>query len=962
MSDEKPRFAVALLLSLALLAAGPVLAQVQTGDLTGTVRDDQGQPLAGATISVSGLGAPRVQTSSDQGTFRFVGLSPGTYAVTAELDGFSKLEYSDVAVRLGGNTALDLTLSAAVTDIITVTAETPLIDARQVNRGTTVASMDLDSVPTARDPWSLLSLAPGVQVDRVNVGGNESGQQSGFLGPGASSDENTFAVDGVVLTDMAAVGASATYFDFGAFEEVQLTVSSADVTIATAGVTINQVTKRGTNEWRAEGRYLRTDGDLQSDPALEFGNKIDSVEEYGANIGGPILKEHLWIWGSWGESDIRNLAPSPSGSGRLLDQTILEDYNVKLNAQLGPSNSGVLHYWTNDKLKFGRVTALFLGAPLAEATHDQTTPSDIYKIEDTHQFNANFLLTGLWSKDDGGFTLTPKGALTNDMFTDADGVLHGTSYDFDQVGVIEQYRLDGNYFLSTGSANHELKFGAGFREQENLSGTVWPNGRNTTYYDGTLAIARFSRNRVTAAKTEYTSAWLQDAITLDRWTLSAGLRYDLQSGENLPSVSPANPQAQGLIPELRFAGNDADGLEWESIVPRLSATYALGAERKTLARATFSQYAQQLGHNRITAVNPAGYGYAYFYFEDANGNILLDPNEVPSLYFSYATYFDPENPSALISATSNDPNLDPAMTNEITLGLEHMFAPELAAGLNLTWRNTSDVIDFRDLALDEATGQVRQLTRADYEFFRNVTGIMPDGSTRTVPVFGLRDGLEATGGQFITNGDSEHEYLGVTASFTKRLSRRWSARGHFTWNDWDWKIGRETLRHDDPTNTTGDGVTAGGGSDVYSEVSGGAKANVFVGSRWSFGINGLYQVAPERPWGFNVAASVTGREGYGSPPVFRSASRPGGIGRALAELSDSTTEFRNDDVVMFDARIEKEFKTGDLSWLLGIDGFNLLNEDYLLQQERRSDLSSRYTDRERLSPRIFRVGLSLRFR
>ena len=82
-------------------------------------------------------------------------------------------------------------------------------------------------MPTARDPWSLLSQAPGVLVDRINVGGNESGQQSSFLGAGSGSRENTFAVDGVVLTDMDAVGCSATYFDFGAFEEMQFTVSSA---------------------------------------------------------------------------------------------------------------------------------------------------------------------------------------------------------------------------------------------------------------------------------------------------------------------------------------------------------------------------------------------------------------------------------------------------------------------------------------------------------------------------------------------------------------------------------------------------------------------------------------------------------------------------------------------------------------------------------------------------------------
>ena len=136
----------------------------------------------------------------------------------------------------------------------------------------------------------------------------------------------------------------------------------------------------------------------------------------------------------------------------------------------------------------------------------------------------------------------------------------------------------------------------------------------------------------------------------------------------------------------------------------------------------------------------------------------------------------------------------------------------------------------------------------------------------------------------MTNGDSEHEYLGLTATLNKRLSNRWCARGHVTWNDWNWNIGPDSFLHDDPTNTTGDGIDAGGDGDIYTEVSGGAKADVFVGSQWSFGLYGLYQVAPDRPWGFNMAASLSGREGYASPPVVRAPR--GDLGRVVAEMTD----------------------------------------------------------------------------
>ncbi|HEY4574232.1 MAG TPA: TonB-dependent receptor, partial [Thermoanaerobaculia bacterium] len=457
------RLALALVAAWVLaMVALPVRAQLQSGDLYGTVIDDQKQPLPGVTVTLTGVGAPQVQQSDAKGQFRFLNLYPGAYSLRAELEGFSTVERPDLTIKIGGKTSIEVTLSGAIKDVITVTGEAPLLDERRITQGSNVSTVELDKVPTARDPWSLLSQAPGVLVDRINVGGNESGQQSNFLGVGSGSRDNTFAVDGVILTDMNAVGGSATYFDFGAFEEVQFTVSSADVTVQTSGVTINQVTKRGTNEWRGSGRFLRTDGAWQAKPDDPNGNRIDKVDEYGAEIGGPVVKDHLWIWGSYGRSKIGNLVPSGDG-GSQLDATKLEDSNFKMNFQLGTQDSGVLHYWTNDKLKSGRGAGPD-HAP--ESTLDQTTPSDIYKVEDTFIPNASLVFNALWSRDNGKFTLTPKGGLNADIFVDENGVLRGSNFDFKQDATIDQYKADGSYFFNTGGVSNELKFGGSFRQQE----------------------------------------------------------------------------------------------------------------------------------------------------------------------------------------------------------------------------------------------------------------------------------------------------------------------------------------------------------------------------------------------------------------------------------------------------------------------------------------------------------------
>ncbi len=954
---------------LALATALPVAAQLQTGDLYGKVADPQGQNLPGVTVTLEGVGSPAVQVTDEAGAFRFIGLYPGTYKMKAELQGFSTVEYPNVGIRVGGKTNVDVTLTPAAAEEITVTGEAPLLDERRVNRGADISARKLDEVPTARDPWSLLSLAPGVLVDRVNVGGNESGQQSNFNAPGASSRDNVFSVDGVVLTDMNAVGASATYFDFGAFEEVQLTTSSTDTSIATSGVTINQVTKRGTNEWRGQGRFLRTDGAWQSS-ASELspgvtGNSIERVDEYGADVGGPLLKDHLWAWASYGVSDIRNIA----GGGQL-DRTKLEDHNYKLNFQLGSSDSGVLHYWTNDKLKFGR-GASPQRAP--ETTLDQTTPSDIYKIEDSWIPSSTLYVDVLASRDDGAFTLSPKGGLDADIFVTPDNVRHGTWFDFAQTARIDQARGDVHYFFNTGAASHELKFGGGFRDQENHSGTVWPHGKivwagNLFGLDEGDAAVGFQRNRRVNFSTHYDSAWVQDTVTWDRLTLNAGLRWDGQSGKNLASSDPGDPTvpgaeegAPGILPAIDFPGNSGGGFNWSTVVPRIGATYALGEQRKTLLRGTFSQYAEQLGQSIIGRVNPLGYSYAYFYFTDANNNLRLDPGETPSLSFAYAVGIDPSNPGSLVSANVTDRNLKPMITDEITLGADHSLRDDLGIGITFTLRNVRDITEQRVLVTDES-GAVRVATRDDYVLSDPVSGILPNGQpSGEVAVYDLREGLTPTGGTLLTNGDREIQYRGVTVTFDKRLANRWSLSGNATWNDWKWKIGPQFRRFDDPTNVISD---ANGYSDdpgVYFEQSGGSnKDDVFVSGRWSYHLDGIYQVAPDHPWGFNVGGSIDGREGYIFPPSIRAG---GSVGGRNVQLTNKVDAFRLGNVQVLNGHLDKDFAFGDVHAVVSLDGFNLTNDNVVLQRDRAADAEGQtYQPLEALSPRVFRVGVTLRFR
>ena len=975
------RRALALLAIVLLGAAPAALAQEETGNLYGTVNDNTGEALPGVTITVTGIGAPKIVQTDVQGNFRILALDPGFYQLVAELEGFSTVEYPNVNIRVARNTSLNITVSAAVEEVITVTSESPLLDERRIAQGSTITEIELEKIPTARDPWSVLTQTPGVQSDRINVGGNESGQQAVFRGPGVSDDENTFMVDGVEITDMAAIGSSPTYYDFDQFTEMQFSTGGSDVSKSTSGVSVNLVTRRGTNEFRGSSRYMITDEDFlffkQSNSSVsdgDFGagqqsistNSIRRIEDFGFNAGGPVLRDKLWFWGSWGQNDIKQIA---AGGGA--DDTILENSAFKVNAQIAASNSAQASWNNGDKQKFGRGA----GPDRAqETTLDQRGPTAVIKAEDTHIFSSSLFLTGQWSKVDGGFSLRSKAggfdAAAPETVWDGAGVWQQGFRSGSSSRPAEELKLDGSYFFNTGaSANHELKFGGRFRQFERTSPFGWP-GRNIVHIagenfgnpTGPNDFFFLYRRGEAPVKNEYTSVWAQDTITFGNFTLNAGLRYDLQEGTNgadsVPNYSGCDPSQLGCLTALDFPGENP-GFDWTTISPRVGITYALGEERKTLLRASLARFPEQLSIANITQTNPLGNSYSYFAFTDQNNNDMWDGVDVDGEpTFLFPNGFDPSNPGSAVSPNQSDRGLDPALTDEVILGVEHALLPEFVVGATFTWRQTNDVLEFPDFVTDGNTTRLELAT--DYLPDGFYTGNLPNGQAFNEPKFSLNPDLSFTGGDLQRNGDRSVDYQGLNLNFTKRLANRWMLRGYISWEDVQWSVGSGYTSFDRPDrSSTGEDVDG----TTYAIQSGGSgnKGDVWLQSSWAFNVNGMYQVAPDRPWGFNVAANVFGREGYPIPYFADSTLSDGTAPTTL--IAPKFDSFRADDILTVDFRVDKDFNASeDVSFTVSLDIFNALNEAYVLQRER--DFTSGRFDflDETLSPRIFRLGVRLNWR
>jgi len=375
-----------------------------------------------------------------------------------------------------------------------------------------------------------------------------------------------------------------------------------------------------------------------------------------------------------------------------------------------------------------------------------------------------------------------------------------------------------------------------------------------------------------------------------------------------------------------------------------------------------------LGGGTANWLNPLSVAsYVYFDYVDANHNGLADPNELrPCTGHSscYNAYYNPFHPDQPISSNTVDKNLKPQSTDEVLLSVEHALLPEFVVGLNLTYRKISDVLVARDLVFEgdpfsEANLQSsgRQATRSDY-VTRTISGKLPNGKTFTSTYYELKDGLSSRGGQFLYNSDVGQTYKGATFNFNKRLSNRWMLRGNFNVQKWTWDVPKNALT--DPTNTL-PGIEDGSPVLQGSSTGGGARGAVYINSNWSYNLNGLYQVAPDHPWGFNVAMNATGRQGY-PIPYFKRTSRQGVPNPAYVVLTPELDTFRNESINLLDARVEKEFNFKDFGVTLGVDCFNLLNNSSVIQRQANAGVSKADYVTEIVSPRIFRLGARFSFR
>lgn len=341
-------FGVAMFALCVSLSAVSIHAQTSTtGTIEGTITDQNGGVVPGATVTVSGANLIRSQTTTtnDDGQYRFLNLPPGKYTVTVEsTKGFAKFEQPNVEVNLSRTTTIPIVVSPQSGQAtVDVTAGGAVIDTTNNTAGTNVSTEQFSNFPTSRTVQGLYTIAPTVARSGLrDAAGRDRDPSVG----GSSGPENNYILDGVDTTDPA-FGGSGSNIPFEFVQEVEIKTGAygAEYGKSTGGI-FNVITKSGTNEFHGDVfGFFTTKGlvrDVKATAIPQNGaapSKFSEVDA-GFDIGGPIVKNKLWFFGAFNPQRRTN---------EYLTQTFLRPVENKITT---PFYAGKLTWGVNNNNTF----------------------------------------------------------------------------------------------------------------------------------------------------------------------------------------------------------------------------------------------------------------------------------------------------------------------------------------------------------------------------------------------------------------------------------------------------------------------------------------------------------------------------------------------------------------------------------------------------------------------------------
>src|SRR6266540_3701702 len=389
--------------ALSIVLASAAWAQTvsaTTGAINGKVTDESDAALPGVTITIASpsMQGTRTTMTSEDGSYRFPAIPPGSYRLTYELGGFGTVVREGVIVGLGFTATVNAEMKvAALQETVTVTGQSPVVDVTSTTSATNFTSERLAALPNARDFWTVLAAAPAVQLTRIDIAGSAAGTQTAYSAYDTKSDQHRPMVEGIVNTE--GTNAAGFYYDYGSFDEVSVATGTNTAEMPWPGVMSQFIAKSGGNtyhgkiyaDYENEKVQSRNIDAAQIKLGLKaFGgltetdlNRLHKYYDLNGDVGGYLKPDKFWWYGSLRNQDAESLLPNFPVKPFV---TKLSNISGKVTYALTTNNKLVGYGTWGKKTQPNRLDTFLVGATAAlhssaDSTWNQAYWAHTYKGE-----------------------------------------------------------------------------------------------------------------------------------------------------------------------------------------------------------------------------------------------------------------------------------------------------------------------------------------------------------------------------------------------------------------------------------------------------------------------------------------------------------------------------------------------------------------------------------------------------
>ncbi len=683
---------------LVVLAVSAVNGQsLGAGAIEGTIVDDSGAALPGVTVTADGpaLQVPQVLVVSGlSGSYRFPTLPAGVYLLRYSLRGFQTVVRQDLRLTGGFVATINIEMKiGTIEEALTVVGQSPVVDVRTTSGQTNLTQEMLDTAPVTRTMWNVLAMAPGMRVAQ-DVGGSTTGVQQAYSNYGVSG-QTTPMLEGINTREGA--NSAGFFYDYGSMAEVQIKSLGSGAEVATPGTNWLGIVKSGGNEFH--GRYVAAgqtdklqsnnlDDDLRARGVTE-GDKQLHYYDLSADIGGRIIRDKLWFYGSLlRQANMKtrlgySKAPGPDNRFGTPDDEqgfnpmLITNESLKMSYQPTPKNRLIGFIAHNVKYESESEGSRFRPFP---STQDYDFNPTAWKGELQSTPTKNLLINVL-----GGYVWYGANRRGQPKFNiDVPGnpsrrdIATGM-FDGPHEAIWNRWR---KHWTSTGSAtlfsggmlgdSHSLKVGYSVDlEHLGIDRQNKPSGNYQLTFDNGAPLQITTYNlpvNGSGTRMDNYGVYVQDTWTIgSRLTLNLGLRAE-RYHNFVDSVT--KPQGtfgtSGTFPYINV-------VTWDHVVPRVGAAFDVTGDAKTVLKGTYGLYTFNPSVDFADPYNQNSLESTVYRWRDLNGNRDYDTGEV-NLSTSGPDFVSRTGASNVRLS----PDLQQPVTKEISAQLEREVLPNVS--------------------------------------------------------------------------------------------------------------------------------------------------------------------------------------------------------------------------------------------------------------------------------------------